>query len=405
MTAPGNSTCGSDDHSPAVASSAMTTKRRGYRDGGVRKRPDGRWEGTADVGVYGTGRRRKYVYGRTRAEVVERLRSVQRTVTEGLPVIDERTTLAKYLQTWLDEVVKPARGYATWQGYEVNVRRHIVPVIGNRTLAKLSPADVQALINIKRAEGLAPRTVQYVHATLRAALGVALRWGSVSRNVATLVEPVSVARAPVAPFAPEEVNAILEAAAVDRLGTFYTVALAVGLRPSEALGLKWADIDLSEGLLRVQRVLERRGQEWTFKEPKSRTSRRTIPLPRVCVEQLTAHRHRQLFERRGADGWEENDLVFCTPGGTPLDRTEVSRRFSKLQEQAGVAHHRLYDCRHTAASFLLAQGVAPRVVMEVLGHSSFALTMDTYTHVLPTLMRDAAEAMDRALINAQRTTR
>ena len=300
MTAPGNSTCGSDDHSPAVASSAMTTKRRGYRDGGVRKRPDGRWEGTADVGVYGTGRRRKYVYGRTRAEVVERLRSVQRTVTEGLPVIDERTTLAKYLQTWLDEVVKPARGYATWQGYEVNVRRHIVPVIGNRTLAKLSPTDVQALINIKRAEGLAPRTVQYVHATLRAALGVALRWGSVSRNVATLVEPVSVARAPVAPFAPEEVNAILEAAAVDRLGTFYTVALAVGLRPSEALGLKWADIDLSEGLLRVQRVLERRGQEWTFKEPKSRTSRRTIPLPRVCVEQLTAHRHRQLFEKGAA---------------------------------------------------------------------------------------------------------
>ena len=166
-----------------------------------------------------------------------------------------------------------------------------------------------------------------------------------------------------------------------------------------------AYIDLSEGLLRVQRVLERRGQEWTFKEPKSRTSRRTIPLPWVCVEQLTAYRHRQLFERRGADGWEENDLVFCTPGGTPLDRTEVSRRFSKLQEQAGVAHHRLYDCRHTAASFLLAQGVAPRVVMEVLGHSSFALTMDTYTHVLPTLMRDAPEAMDRALINAQRTSR
>ena len=172
MTAPGSNTCGHDDHSPAEASSAMTTKCRGYKDGGVRKSPDGRWEGTADFGVYGSGRRRKYVYGRTRAEVVERLRSVQRTVTEGL-----------------------------------------------------------------------------------------------SRNVATLVEPVSVARAPVAPFAPEEVNAILEAAAVDRLGTFYTVALAVGLRPSEALGLKWADVDLSEGLLRVQRVLERRGQEWTFKEP------------------------------------------------------------------------------------------------------------------------------------------
>jgi len=106
--------------------------------------------------------------------------------------------------------------------YEVNVRRHIVPVIGNRTLAKLSPADVQGLINIKRGEGPAPSTVPYVHATLRAALGVALRWGLVSRNVATLVEPVSVTRTPVAPFEPEEFNAILEAAAADRLGTFYT---------------------------------------------------------------------------------------------------------------------------------------------------------------------------------------
>ena len=121
----------------------------------------------------------------------------------------------------------------------------------------------------------------------------------------------------------------------------------------------------------------------------------------MCAEQLAAHRHRQLFERRSAEAWEDNDLVFCANNGAPLDRSEVSRRFSKLQERAGVAHRRLYDCRHTAASFLLAQGVAPRVVMEVLGHSSFALTMDTYTHVMPALMRDAADAMDRALINAK----
>ena len=123
------------------------------------------------------------------------------------------------------------------------MRRHIVPVIGKRTLAKLSPADIQALVNIKREEGLAPRTVQYIHATIRAALGVATRWGLVARNVATLVEPVSVKRAPALPFDPQEVDAILEAASGDRLGAFYTVALAVGLRPSEALGLKWADID------------------------------------------------------------------------------------------------------------------------------------------------------------------
>lgn len=380
----------------------MKVRRRGRGDGSLKQRSDGRWEASAEVSVYGTGRHRKYVYGRTRAEVAEKLQALKRSLGDGLPVVDERVTVARFLQTWLDEVVKPARGYATWQGYEVNVRRHIVPVIGKRTLAKLSPADIQALVNIKREEGLAPRTVQYVHATIRAALGVATRWGLVARNVATLVEPVSVQRAPALAFDPQEVDAILDAAAGDRLGAFYTVALAVGLRPSEALGLKWGDIDFAAGTLRVERVLERRGSTWSFKDPKSRTSRRTIPLPRVCAEQLMAHRHRQFFERRTADVWEDSDLVFCTPTGTPLDRSEVSRRFSKLQEQAGGAHHRLYDCRHTAASFLLAQGVAPRVVMEVLGHSSFALTMDTYTHVMPVLMRDAAEAMDRAFENSRR---
>jgi integrase len=202
---------------------------------------------------------------------------------------------------------------------------------------------------------------------------VALRWGVIARNVATLVDPVSVDRPPVAPFQPEEVQALLTAAAEERL--------------------KWADVDLVEGTVRVRRVLERHGGEWSFKEPKSRTSRRTIPLPLVCVDQLVAHRHRQLFERRSAEIWEDNDLVFCTQTGTPLDRSEMSRRFTRLQQAAGVGHHRLYDCRHTAASFLLAQGVSPRVVMEVLGHSSFALTMDTYTHVLPALMRDAADAL------------
>lgn len=118
--------------------------------------------GSAEVSVYGTGRQRKYVYGRTRAEVAEKLQALKGSLGEGLPVMDERVTVAKFLQIWLDEVVKPSRGYATWQGYEVNVLRHIVPVIGKRTLAKLSPADIQALVNIKREEGLAPRTVQYV---------------------------------------------------------------------------------------------------------------------------------------------------------------------------------------------------------------------------------------------------
>jgi len=272
-------------------------------------------------------------------------------------------------------------------------------VVGHLRVAKLGPADVQALLNAKRAEGLAPRTLQYIHATVRAPLSVAMRWGLVARNVATLVEPVTVDRAPVVPFTPEEVQALLSASKSDRLGPFYTVAMAVGLRPSEALALTWDDIDLTGGSLRVRHALERQDGLWVLKEPKSRRSRRTIMLPRVCIDALRDHRRRQMEERLVAGpSWEDHGLVFTMPNGQPMSRTEVSRRFSLLQEAAGVSHHRLYDCRHTAAaSLLLAQGVAARVVMEILGHSSFSLTMDTYTSVMPVLMSDAADAMDRAL--------
>jgi integrase len=376
----------------------MVSKRRGHGEGLIRKRSDGRWEGRLDTGQYGEGRQRKSVYGRTRADVVDKLRQARAVVDQGLPVVDERIRLDAYLETWLEEVVKPARSRATWQGYEVNVRRHIAPLIGHRRLAKVSAADIQSVLNAKRAEGLAPRTVQYIHATMRAALGVAYRWGLVARNVATLVEPVTVDRLAVVPFTGDEVSKLLDAAAGHRLGAFYTVAIALGLRPSEALALSWSDIDMKAGTVRVRRVLAREDGQWFFREPKSRTGRRAVPLPGVCAEALKAHRKRQLEERMLAgELWEQWDLVFTTLHGRPLCRTEVSHEFSTLQRRAGVSHHRLYDSRHTAASLLLAQGVSPRVVMEILGHSSFALTMDTYTHVMTPLLRDAAEAMDRAL--------
>ena len=254
------------------------------------------------------------------------------------------------------------------------------------------------MLNAKRSEGLAARTVQYIYATMRAGLGVAYRWGLVARNVATLVEPVKLDRPPVTPFSSDEVAKLLNVAANDRLGAFYTVAIAIGLRPSEARALGWPDVDLKAGTVKVRRTLDCQEGRYVFNEPKSRTSRRTLLLPAVWVEALKAHRRRQLEERLAAgEEWGDWDLVFTTPLGRPLSRNNVSHRFGLLQQRARVPHHRLYDSRHTAASLLLAQSVSPRVVMEVLGHSSFALRMDTYTHVMEPLHRDAAEAMDRAL--------
>jgi integrase len=299
----------------------------------------------------------------------------------------------------LEDVIKPTRQRSTWSGYEVNVRRHIKPTLGHVRLAKLTPAQVQSLITSKLDEGLSPRTVQYIHATLRAALSTAVRWGLVVRNVAVPVRTATVDRAPVRPFSRDEAHQVLEAAAPHRLGAFFTVALAVGLRPSEALALTWDDLDLEAGLVHVRRALDRRrSDDFQFKPTKSRRSRRTIPLPDICVQALLQHRRRQAQEKFATRSeWKDHNLVFSTKTGGPLDRTQVSRQFTRMLEVAGVEHRRLYDCRHTAASLLLAQGVAPRVIMETLGHSSYALTMETYAHVMPEAMREAAHAMDRAL--------
>ena len=372
--------------------------RRGRGDGLIHQRPDGRWEARVEIGWKDSRRVRKSIYGRTRGEVAKALRDAQTTLDQSGVLGDDSVTVGAFLNQWLTEVVAPRRELATWRGYETNVRRHIVPTIGHVRLTKLTAAMVQRLLNDLRRQGLAPRTVQYVHATLRAALNVALRWGLIQRNVATLVEPVTVKRKEVVPFTAEEARQVLDAARSHRLASFFTVAMALGLRPSEALGLTWSDIDFDRSLLQVRRALERGPDGYRFKEPKSRTSRRTIVPPSVCLESLKSHRIRQASDRlRAGESWHDLDLVFCSESGEPLHRSEMSRQFTLLLKRTSVAHHRLYDCRHTAASLLLAQGVAPRVVMETLGHSSYSLTMDTYAHVYASALRDAAAAIDRVL--------
>ena len=176
------------------------------------------------------------------------------------------------------------------------------------------------------------------------------------------------------------------------------MAVALGLRLGEALGLRWEDVDLEAGVLHVRQALQRLRGEIAFVEPKSKRSRRSVALPEVVTAALKAHRVRQLEERMVAGRrWEESGLVFRTCLGTALDSRNVTRAFHKLLVDAGLPRIRLHDLRHTAATLLLAQGVSPRTIMEILGHSQISLTMDTYSHVLPALLREAADLMDAVL--------
>jgi integrase len=228
---------------------------------------------------------------------------------------------------------------------------------------------------------------------------VALQRGLVARNVATLVDPPAVRRVEVQPLSADEARKVLTEAQKQRGAARWSVALALGLRQSEALGLGWADVDLDTGALRIRRGLHRvKGKGLIFEDPKSTTSRRSIALPDQLVQQLRAHRVQQLEERMAAGTyWEDHGLVFVQLNGRPIDRRADHRAWQSLLKSAGVREARLHDARHTAATLLLVQGVAPRVVMAMLGHSTMRVTTDTYQHVVPELARDAAERMDKAL--------
>lgn len=282
------------------------------------------------------------------------------------------------------------------------MRRHIVPSLGRLKLRSVTPTHVRRLLAERAAAGLSPRSVQIVHATLRAMLAEALRDELVERNVAAIVRAPSVVREEVRPWTSGEAATFLQVAGKDRLHALFAVGVALGLRRGELLGLRWSDVDLERGVLNVRQTAQRlEGVGLVFGPPKSSRSWRTIPLPASSMRILREHRSRQVAEKLAlGPAWEDHGLVFTSTVGTVVEPRNLARLFNRLTAEAGVRRIRVHDLRHTCASLLLAQGVPPRVVMDVLGHSQLSITMDLYSHVMPTALREAADAMDRALGNS-----
>jgi len=367
--------------------------KRANGEGSIYQRKDGRWSASLSVGRG----KRKHFLGSTRAAVNKRLIAAMKSRDDGLPVVDERQTVAQFLGSWVAEKQTSARP-GTVRGYESKIRIHIVPALGTITLAKLTPQRLQTFFNERLASGLAPQTVHHIRAILRASLADAVRWGLVVRNAAELVDPPRVPHDEIRPLAPAEAQALLAAATGNRLEALYSVALALGLRQGEALGLRWDDIDFDTGTLRVSQSLQRINKSFEFVEPKTARSRRTLALPSIANNALRAHRTKQLEERLAAGPmWEEHGLVFTRANGKPLHGSNVTREFQRMLEQAGLRRLRFHDMRHACASLMIAQGVHPRVVMETLGHSQIGITMNLYSHVLPEAQRLAAAQMDAVL--------
>ncbi len=260
---------------------------------------------------------------------------------------------------------------------------------------RLEPAHVQRLLNEKLKSGLSPKSVRYLRGTLRTALNHAVRWGYISRNPAAVVDGPRLEPYEAQPFTVEEARTFLDAVKGDRLQALYSVALTVGLRQGEALGLRWQDVDLELGTLTVTKQLQRIDGRFQLVEPKTKRSKRTLALPGIAVRELRDHNWRQNVEReKGGPGWNSMALVFTTIAGEPLDGTVVTHQFHKILERVGIPQRRFHDLRHSCATLLQAQDVSPRVAMEILGHSNIAVTMNIYTKVVTALKRDAADRID-----------
>jgi integrase len=374
---------------------------RGHGEGSIYKRKDGRWAASITM----EGRKRKTFYGKTRKEVQEQLNTALHQQQQGTLVTTPQQKVEQFLAHWLEDVHKHSVRPRTYERYEGMIRLHLVPGLGHHPLQKLSPQHLQAFYTKKLQEGLSPTTVLSFHKMLHLALDKAVQWGLVPRNMCDAVEPPHVKRYEIQPLNSEQIQQFLTAARGHRLEALFVLALATGMRRGELLALKWRDINFAAGTLQVRRILTHMPAKLNGKggyveaEPKTEKSRRSIALASFALEQLKQHRVRQVEEELKAGvAWKDNDLVFSSTVGGHLHTSRILfAQFKQLLKKAGLPDIRFHDLRHSSATMLLSLGVHPKVVQEILGHSQISMTMDIYSHVLPTMQREAMSKLNDAL--------
>lgn len=376
----------------------MTRERRHKGEGGITRRSDGRWMAFVSL----PGGVRKYVYGATEKEVMSKLKATHRVVDSGRPLPDARVTVEQFIETWLIGVA-PSLRPGSVRRYKQVLQDHVGPELGKKRLARLAPEDLQVLYAAKLAEGLSPATVRMMHFVFHRALKDAERWGRCARNVADLVDPPRLPRKEAQALTPAQASGVLAAAAGEPLEALFVLAIKTGLRRGELLGLRWRDVDLERGIVRVTGTLQPSGKGMppAIMEPKSASSARAVVVSPSIVESLRDHRKRQSARRLLAGSeWRDFDFVFTTALGSPVGPMTVGRTWARLLAAVGAESMPSHATRHTAATLMLSAGVSPRVASERLGHSTVAMTLDRYSHVTSGLRNEAAIAVEDTLRQA-----
>ena len=372
--------------------------------GHVRRRGS-KWAVVVDVGPDQNGRRKQRWHSgfETRRDATRALTEILGRLQDGAYVEPHKETVAQFMARWLDSIRATIRP-TTWEAYRTLTEVHIISRLGAVPLQRLTAAQLNVLygdlLESGRRNGkggLSPRTVAYVHATIRKALGDAVRWQLVPRNVAEQATPPRQRSRELRTWSASELRAFLSHVEGDRLYAAYVLAGTTGLRRGELLGLRWRDLDLDHGRIAVIQTLVVVGYTVTVSTPKTAKGRRSVALDLATIAALRAYRAR-VFEERLAFGLgtpSDDEVVFTEVDGSAIHPGQFSARFDRLVKSAGLPRIRLHDLRHTHATLALAAGVHPKVVSERLGHSNISITLDTYSHAIPALEEEAAAKVAR----------
>jgi integrase len=393
----GDASGSSDRPSRPSSSGVSSLPMRGHNEGSIyRRRHDKRWMAALTLP---SGKRAQKLAPKNKNTHAGAKDALNDLIVARDRVVDPTadSRLGPFLQRWLDEA-RPGLRPSTFRTYRMIVELHLVPELGGYRVGELTVPTVQAYLR-RMGETLSPQSVAHHRAVLRRALNVAVRWRILERNVAALAEGPHVERRELAVLSADQVRQLLQATEGDRLHPLWAVAATTGMRQAEVLGITWREVDFKEKHeLRVERTLSRSGGKWVMVEPKTKRSRRTIPLTPMAVAALRSWRGRQHEERlAGGIGGEYEGLVFTTPAGMPLQGSEVTKALQRALEAARLPRIRFQDLRHGAATILLSAGFTLEDVKNLLGHSTIALTSNTYGHYEERRGRELAAGMDKAI--------
>ena len=378
-----------------------SSRRRGNSEGSTpRRRPDGRWQINLRVTDEFGDSSRHTVYGDTAQDARDRAAEIRKRVEDGRPARDRRETVAAFTQHWINTSLQASeRKRNTKVMYAGVARTHILnSSIGRLPLDKARPSHVEGWVVELRRKGLAESTIRSAYTILRAVLDTAVRDGALASNPAAVIRRPRVTSKEAPYLTPSQVADLLHAAEGSRYAPLFALLVHTGLRRGEALALQWSDVDLAKGLLRVRGTLSRIDGELLVTEPKTAKSKRFVPISAPAAQLLLDRRAAQADERsRAGSAWRQTGFVFTTEFGEPCDPRNAFRALKVAAARAGLPRVGLHTLRHSAASVMLTHGVPLKVVSEILGHSSIAITGDVYGHVAPDVSRDALDVLGDVL--------